>query len=420
MRYSKKEVSRRKFIQGISIGTIGVGLNYSALSASSTSSSNILFPSVSETIAGKNVRSQFMLQPGLSYFNTGSLGPSPKRVFDKVSEITRELELNPVGNNWGPIGNQANEVRNQLADYVNADAEEIILTRNTTEGMNLVASGLSLKEGDEIITSTDEHYGGQAGWEFFEKYHGVKIRRVEFPKENITTDQVIGFIKKQITSRTRVCSFMDVSTITGMRMPFKQLSEITKPKGILLVCDGAQSAGMLEVDVQKMGVDVFATSGHKWMLGPKETGFLYIKEEVKSRIKSIQLESGYKAYNHNTGTRNVANILGLGEAIKTQQSWGGITVIGEYNIALANHLRGKLKVIKRLQLITPDEKNLQSGITSLYVPNQDVKEIFEQLKQKNIVVKTLGKRNILRFSTHIFNTQEEVDHLVEQLSIFIK
>ncbi len=413
----KREVNRRNFIQKISLSTVGVGLGYCGLA--NTHSVPLSTQKISETVAVKDVRGEFMLQPGLHYFNTGSLGPSPKKVLNKVWETMQAIELDPVGNNWGPIGRQANEVREQLANYINADTEEIILTRNTTEGMNMVAAGLSLQEGDEVITSTDEHYGGQAGWEFLEKYKGVKIKRVHFPKENITTDQAITLIEKQITSRTKVCSLMDVSTITGMRMPFSELAKITKPKGILLVCDGAQSAGMLSVDVKALEVDAFAASGHKWMLGPKETGFLYLNKTIQDQIKVTQLESGFKAYNHNTGTRNIANILGLGEAIKTQKSWGGIAAIQQHNVSLANHLKASIKTIKGLQLISPEENSLQSGLVAVKVKNQNAKEIYNQLKQKNIIVKVLGKRNILRFSNHIFNTQEETDTLVQELSNLI-
>jgi len=416
MSHSNKGVSRRKFIQKISLGTAGVGLSYKALSTPLMLHSGF----EKNPTDNKDIRNELMLQSGLYYFNTGSLGPLPRIVCDKVWQNMQLLELDPVSNNWGYLGNQANDVRKKLADYINADLEEIILTRNTTEGMNLIAEGLSLQEGDEVITSTDEHYGGQAGWEFLEKYKGIKIHRVEFPKGNITTDQIIEFIKEQITPRTRVCSLMDVSTITGMRMPFSQLAEITKPQGIFLICDGAQSAGMLTVDVKKMGVDAFASSGHKWMFGPKETGFLYLSREIQNKVKSIQLESGFKAYNHNTGTRNVANILGLGEAINVQKSWGGIAEIETHNLMLSSHLREGLKEIQGLKLISPDEENLRSGITSVIIRNKDVKEIYQELKRKNIIVKMLGKRNILRFSTHIFNTREETDHLIWQLSKSIK
>lgn len=410
--------NRRNFLKAISLGLIGSGFSHPLYSNPLKKA----FP-LSDFTENANIRNDFMLKNGLSYFNTGSLGPSPKKVFQKVSEITKVLEENPVGNNWGSLGKEADKVRTQIAQFINAnDHDEIILTRNTTEGMNWITNGLQLKlkPNDEILTTTDEHYGGVAGWEFLEKYHQVKVKRIHFPKENLTTDQVLSIVKKNLSPRTKVCSFMDVSTITGMRLPLKEIAKITKPKGILLVVDGAQSAGMLKVDVKEMGVDVFTTSGHKWMLGPKETGFVYIKKEIQDQIKTVQLETGHKVYNHSTGTRNIANVIGLGEAIRIQETWGGITKIEQHNISLAKNLREQLKSIKNFKLITPEEDQLASGINSVIVQGKQVSDIYDQLNKKNIVVKKLGKRDILRFSTHIFNTQKEVDQLVLELSKIMK
>lgn len=413
---SKNNVSaRRKFLRNISLGTLGAGLGLKAFAAPKNVLPNNLLPGWTNN----KIRQQLMLQPGLQYFNTGSLGPSPKVVFDKVIEVARKLELNPVGQNWGKLGVMADEVRQQIAEYIHASKEEIIMTRNTTEGMNLVAQALQLKPGDEVITSTDEHYGGQAGWEFLEKYKGIKIRRVKFPQGNATTQKVTELIKKQISPRTKVCSLMQVSTVTGMRLPFEQIAKITQPKGILLVCDGAQSAGMLKVDVKAMGVDIFATSGHKWLLGPKETGFLYIKKEVQNRMKATQLETGFKVYNHNTGTRNVVNIVGLGEALRVNQKWGGIEKTEQHNIKLATYLRSELKALSGIQIISPEEPALQSALVSVVLKQQNAKQVYKQLKQQNIIVKKLNGQT-LRFSPHIFHTPKDIDVLLKALAVVIK
>ncbi|MDC1162564.1 aminotransferase class V-fold PLP-dependent enzyme, partial [Tenacibaculum sp.] len=204
MSNQKKELGRRKFIRNLSLSVVGSNVSKNDFN-------------LKKTITINGVENDFMLKKGLTYFNTGSLGPSPKRVFDKVFDVTKKLEEDPVSNNWGQLGREADEVREEIAKYINADKEEVILTRNTTEGMNLVAGGLKLEKGDEIITSTDEHYGGEVGWEFLEKYHGVIIKKIDFPKENITSNEVVKLVKEQISPRTKVCSLMDVSTITGMR-----------------------------------------------------------------------------------------------------------------------------------------------------------------------------------------------------------
>ncbi len=412
----KKDFDRRKFIKNISLGIAGIGLSQSAFPKNIDDLVNL----ETSIVPNSNIRSEFMLQPGLSYLNTGSLGPSPTTVFNKIFETTKKLELNPVGNNWGPLGKEADMVREQIANYLNADKDEIILTRNTTEGINLIANGLKLKAGDEIITTTDEHYGGVVGWEFLERHHGVIVKKIDFPKEDIDTDQVLSLVKKQLSPKTKVCSFMDVSTVTGMRLPIEEIAAILSTRDILLVCDGAQSTGMVKVDVKKMNVDIFAGSGHKWMLGPKETGFLYLRKGIQDRIESVQLETGFKLYNHNTGTRNVANFIGLGEAIRFQDSLGGIKKIEQHNIALGKYLRAQLKNIKSFKLITPEEDQLLSGISSVIVKDGNVKELHTKLNENNIVVKKLGKIDVMRFSTHIFNTEEELNHLVKVLHSLVK
>jgi len=162
---SKKDQSnqRRDFLKKSALGIIGTGLGYSALSKVETfdfsSTSFNSFPEFKEGLG---------LDPNITYFNTGSLGPSPKVVLERVIAVSRDLEKNPVAKNWGELGKSADNVRQQVADFINADIEEVVLTRNTTEGMNLLANGFDLKEGDEILTSTDEHLGGLSGWNFLE------------------------------------------------------------------------------------------------------------------------------------------------------------------------------------------------------------------------------------------------------------
>ena len=109
----------------------------------------------------KLVRKQLLIPTDRIYLNTGSLGPSPLVVIDSVSSLTRQLEMNPVGENWGALGNQMEAVRKKVANFVNAGLEEILLTRNTTEGLNLIGQSLNLNKGDEILTTTDEHGGGE-------------------------------------------------------------------------------------------------------------------------------------------------------------------------------------------------------------------------------------------------------------------
>ena len=198
-----------------------------------------------------------------------------------------ELESNPVVYNWGELGNAMEEVREKVARFIGTDKANIILTRNTTEGINLVGSCLDLKPGDEILITNNEHGGGECGLIYLAKRTGANIKKIEMPLPVQDKEQLIDLIRSNITSKTKVLLLSHVTTLTGLRMPWKEITEFTRSRGILSIADGAQAPGMLKVDVQYLGIDIYASSGHKWLLGPKETGFLYLRPAIQERIKPV-------------------------------------------------------------------------------------------------------------------------------------
>ena len=209
--------------------------------------------------------------------------------------------------------------------------------------MNAVAQGLSksLRPGDEILTTSHEHPGGSVCWEYLAKTQGVKIIQIPMPAPVSDRAQILRLVSDHITPRTRVCSFSHVETITGLQMPLAEIAAITRPREILLVCDGAQAPGMLRIDVKALGVDTYASSSHKWMLAPKGSGLLYIRKEAQERIQPLVLSTGYNAYTAASGTRNVAQILGHGLTMDFHNAIGRDRVEARCR-ALSNHLRRRL------------------------------------------------------------------------------
>ena len=262
------------------------------------------------------LRQEFQLKPGFAHFNTGSCGAAPKAVTEAVSGYDRELERDPVKNTFGGLGSGMEDVRRLAAEFLGAEVTETALTRNTTEGMNGVATGIDWEPGDEVLTTNHEHGGGMVCWQHVRKHRGVVVKYLKMPTPLRDKDEFLDLLERHLTPRTRVCSLMDVDTITGLRYPLADVARITRPRGVLLVCDGAQSPGMLDVDVKALGVDTFASSSHKWMLAPKGSGLLYIRREVQDRVQPVFLYSGYGGYSASSGTRDVAGILGHGVAME--------------------------------------------------------------------------------------------------------
>jgi selenocysteine lyase/cysteine desulfurase len=231
-----------------------------------------------------------------------------------------------------------------------------------------------------------------------------------------TPDQILELVASSITSRTRVCSFSHVCTVTGLVMPLARVAELTRPRDILLVCDGAQAPGMLKVDVTELGVDTYASSSHKWMLAPKGTGLLFIREEVQDRVRPLFLHSGYGAYTASSGTRNVATLLAHGVAMDFHDTIGRERVEARCR-ELRLRLRERLEPLDQLTILTPEREDLCAGILTISVQGRDYREVRRIMLEDHGFVLKNGKAeyNAIRISTHIFNSEDDVDRLAQTL-----
>lgn len=405
--------SRRKFIKGTGALT-GAFAVPSLLSTQPTATDLDFSKAKTDDELFALVRNQLLIPKKRIYLNTGSLGPSPLSVIDSVHAAMRQLESNPVVENWGELGKQMEEVRIKIAGFINADQKEILLTRNTTEGLSLMTQSLRLESGDEIITTTREHGGATIGMDFVNEHKGVLIKRIELPMPAQNVADIINRIRKAITSQTKLIILSHVNTVTGLVMPFAEISKLTRDKGIALVADGAQAPGLISVDVKAMDVDAYATSGHKWLLGPKETGFLYLRNEFQKNIKTTFTSAGFAAYSAASGTRNVALIIGLGTAIDFH------TLIGQEKIRkrtleIRNYCLNKLTPLKGLRVISPTSDTLSSGIVSFEVQNSKHREIFEAMRKQDIIIKLLPANHALRISCHLFVSKKDIDLFIKAL-----
>jgi len=408
--------SRRKFIKtaGLIGGLSTIPLLSEGLSDNKTSSIPDFRNATNDDELFKMVRKQLLIPENRIYLNTGSLGPCPVHIIDAIHANTRQLEMNPVGENWGPLGNQMELVRKKVADFIHADVEEIVLTRNTTEGLNLIAQSLHLNEDDEIITTTLEHGGCEVGLDFLVKTKGVVIKKIELPLPGKSVEEIVSTIEKNISAKTKMLMLSHVNTITGLLMPFAEIAKITKPKGLYLIADGAQAPGLTKVDVKALGVDAYSASGHKWLMGPKETGFLYVSKNIQDKIQPVFTLSGPTAYSASSGTRNVATIIGFGLAIDFHTSIGS-DKIQEHTLQLRNYCLAELKKIRGVKIISPESRSLSTGIVSFSLDTAKNTDIYNKLKDQDIIVKLLSQHNAIRISCHMFISKQDIDKFIHSL-----
>lgn len=412
--------SRRKFIKAASIfsGLTALPLLCESFSSSTISASVDFRNAAHDDELFALVRKQLLIPENRIYLNTGSLGPCPIHIIDAMHALTRQLEMNPVAENWGQLGNQMELVRKKVADLIHADVEEVILTRNTTEGLNLVAQSLHLNEGDEIITTSLEHGGGEAGLDFLVKTKGAVLKKIELPLPGNSTSEIVDAVRKTITPKTKMLMLSHVNTVTGLLMPFAEIARITQSKGIYLIADGAQAPGLTKVDVKALGVDVYAASGHKWLMGPKETGFLYVNKNFQDKVRPVFTSAGYAVYSASSGTRNVATIIGFGLAIDHITNIG-VDKIQQRTLQLRNYCLAELKKIKGLKVISPQGQSLSTGIVSFSLDTIKNVEVFNKLNEQDIIVKLLTQHNAIRISCHLFVSKHDIDRFITALKVMV-
>jgi selenocysteine lyase/cysteine desulfurase len=260
--------SRRELLAGLTGGAVLLGAE--AFARSAGVDSEALLANTAE----------YLFEPGLNYLNTAALGPTPRSVLDQVLKAWYELELNPVMTSYGDgaVHMATDRAREQVAALIGCAPDELLITRCATEAMNSAALGLNLERGDRVLMTDVEHEGGSIGWEHLKRRRGIDIDKVSIAPGDFDTASVISRFEKTLTDRTKVISVSHVITSTGLRLPIAEIAALANKRGILCVVDGAQAVGGIDVDVKKLGCHAYVATGHKWLMGPKGTGFLYISK----------------------------------------------------------------------------------------------------------------------------------------------
>lgn len=413
--------SRRSFIRTAAGGALG-GVMLRAFSEEGRAGEVV---GHGETVAADDerfwsvVRSQFILGTEPLYLNNGTMGPSPYAVADAVKA---EMDLVDRTGRYGGW----DDVRPRIAGFINASPAEISLTHNVTEGINVVAWGLPLKRGDEVILTNHEHAGNAVPWLTRARRDGLVIKAVRLPRTSVET---LNRINDLITPRTRVIAVPHVTCTTGQVLPARELCALGRSKGIWVMLDAAHTPGMLPLDVRELGCDFLATCGHKWLMGPKGTGFLFVRQEQQDVLQPSWSGGGAAAewdvvkgtlgftkdaHRYDFGSQSAALYAGLGAAIDF------LGTIGMENVTrrgqeLSRRLRSALAPLgERVEFLTPDEAGGHGSLLGFRVATVPYDRLYTTLLEKHKIITRMVPENGVnanRISTHIYNSPAEVDRV---------
>ena len=375
------------------------------------------------------LRAQIPALANMTYMNTGWSGPSPRQVVDALKDRIdlemREPPASPAALESGrEIRGQAQQAAARL---FNAAAEEVLLTRNTTEGLNIVLSGLNWQPGDEIVTCSLEHPSvlGPA-WMIAERY-GARVQVVMLDPHD-SKETILEKFQGAMTPRTRLLFISHIQYSTGMRMPAAELADMAHDHGAQILLDGAQTGGHINLDMPANGFDFYAIPGQKWMLGYEGVGALYIRQELIPQVHPAH--TGGRAFvspvNPDHREPNPAvmeKFLGGSSSVPLQamflEAARFIEAIGVENIEarnrqLASRLMAQLRESPDVSVLSPDDPSMSSGLVSFSVTGWEPEALSEHLwTNHRVVVRHIQYPPAVRASLHFFNTEDEVDEVAE-------
>ena len=361
----------------------------------------------------EKVRQEFNIVDSITYMNNGTMGPVPRSVVEAQTRYLIDIAADPRIGGWDRV----EPVREKLAKFVGANADEIVMTRSTTEGMKIFSRGLDLRRGDEVLMSSHEHPGGYGPWRAREDRDGIIVRTVDIPAPPNSVDEVIDICERALRPETRVLVVSYPIFVTGLLMPIKGLAEMAHRHDVLLSVDGAHALGMLDLNLHDMGCDHFTTAGQKWLLAGSGTGMAYFSSEIQDRVWGDMWRrtpaQGARKY-ESSGQRHLPSALGMGDALDFQLA------IGKTNIEtrirqLAKRLKDGLGDLPAVGLGTSGSAEMSGGLTTFYidgVPKANIQQAL--MDREGIYLPGSGLNDFAcRVSTHFYNTADEVDRVIQ-------
>lgn len=380
------------------------------------------------------LRNQFTLDPDYAHFANFLIASHPKSVEDAINYYRAELDRNPA--KWLDWDSQIewkreHEVREWAARYLDVKPAQIALTGSTTEGLVMIYGGLRVNADQEILTTAHEHFSTRNTLNFRVKREGTQVRKITLFKDprQVSSDEVLGTIERNIRPQTRVLGMTWVQSGSGVKLPVKEIGELVREHNrqrdekdrIIYVIDGVHGFGVEDMNFADFNCDYFIAGTHKWMFGPRGTGIICAaSEQMNDLIPTFPTFSennsfgttmtpgGYHAFEHRWA---------LGKAFELHLALGKADVQARIH-QLNSYLKQRLQEHPGIELVTPQSPQYSSGFTFFRIKGQDCDAVAAYLNQNRIVVDAVDRDvgPVVRTAPGLLNTEQEIDRAVAVLT----
>lgn len=433
--------SRRDFLRNLSVGLGSLGL----LGVSAKKAHPALEKKLKEihkltpSQAAKDesfwfqVQGAFDIDRSFINLNNGGVHPAPRVVMEAVHRYLNFSNGAPPYNMWRILRPRKEYIRKRLAHTFGCSSEEIALTRNVTEAMQIALLGLELHKGDEVLTTSHDYPSMKNALYQRQKREGIRVKKFDFPYPPENRGILLDFFKKNITSRTKLILVCHITNLTGQIFPIKELCQMARERGIEVVIDGAHAFGHFEYKQKDLDCAIYGANLHKWMMAPIGTGFLYVRKDKIKKIWPLfpapdPLSEDIRKFEH-IGTHPEYLECAIGEALTFHHGIGGPRKEERLRY-LRNYWAQKIEKLPGVKILTPHEPAQSCGIGTFTVEKMDMAGLRDALFNKHkIYTITVGippsagnkeKVTGIRVTPSIYTTLKELDEFIGTTSHYIQ
>lgn len=373
----------------------------------------------------REIQQAFTVDRNIINLNNGGVCPSPKIVQDAMRRQLEFSNMAPAYTMWTVLEPEIESVRVRLAASFGCDPEELAITRNASEALEIAQLGIDLKPGDEVLTTDQDYPRMITTWQQRERRDGIKLKMISFPTPPPSMDDLYQRFERSITPRTRVIHFCHITNLTGQIFPVKNICQMARSRGIEAIVDGAHAYAQFPFKHEDLDCDYYGTSLHKWLLAPHGTGFLYVR---KSKIEKLwPLMAAPPSMNANIrkfeeiGTHPAANHNAIAEALTFHESIGV-----ERKAARLRYLRNlwtdRLTRFPNVTIRTSPDPEQSCGVVLVSVEGKKAPALAEELWKQRILVVAIVHKDFegLRVTPNVYTTPHEIDIFASAMEKLIK
>ncbi len=373
----------------------------------------------------REIQQAFTVDRNIVNLNNGGVCPSPKIVQDAMRRQLEFSNMAPAYTMWTVLEPEIESVRARLAASFGCDPEEMAITRNASEALEIAQLGMDLKPGDEVLTTDQDYPRMIATWQQRERRDGIKLKMISFPTPPPSMDNLYQRFERAITPRTRVIHFCHITNLTGQIFPVKKICQMARSRGIEAIVDGAHAYAQFPFKHEDLDCDYYGTSLHKWLLAPHGTGFLYVR---KSKIEKLwpmmpapaTMNANIRKFEE-IGTHPAANHNAIAEALTFHESIGA-----ERKAARLRYLRSlwsdRLTRFPSVTIRTSPDPEQSCGVVLVSVEGKKAPALAEELWKQRILVVAIVHKDFegLRVTPNIYTTPREIDVFASAMEKLIK